>query len=132
MEKDKLSSIVFRSKSPSQRENICTKKIHALQHEIDMKLASVTKCEGHLHAFIEFKEQAVRDRAAEVPNHDRVERLINELSEASGIIERLPQERREELINKFREVQIMPASEASSSPTLTKVVQWQTRRCPRN
>ena len=44
-----------------------------------------------------------------------MERLFNELAEAPGIIERLPQERREELINKLRRVQLIPASEASQA-----------------
>ena len=65
--------------------------------------------------FITLREQAVRDKAAEIPNNDRVERLFNELTEAPGIIERLPQERREELTNKLRGVQLIPASEASQA-----------------
>ena len=115
IEKDKLSSIVSRRKSPSQREDLCTRKIHEMQHEIDTKLASVTKLGKNLDNMIKLREQAVRDKAAEVPNSDRVERLFNELAEAPGIIERLPPERREELINKFRRVQLLPASEASQA-----------------
>ena len=42
----------------------------------------------HLDNVIEPREQAVRDKVAEVPNNERVERLFNELAEAPGIIER--------------------------------------------
>ena len=65
--------------------------------------------------FITLREQVVRDKAAEVPNNDRVERLFNELAEAPGIIERFLQERREELINKLRGVQLILASGASQA-----------------
>ena len=44
IEKDKLSSIVFRRKSPSQREELCNRRIDERQHEIDTKLASAQKC----------------------------------------------------------------------------------------
>ena len=64
---------------------------------------------------IELREQAVRDKAAEVPNNEMVERLFNELAEAPGIIERVLQERREELINKLRRVHLILASEASQA-----------------
>ena len=84
-------------------------------------MASITTCEKNLRSFLEFREQAVRDKASEVPNNDRVERLINELTEAPGIIERLPQERREELINRLREVQMIPASEASQAEAAHQV-----------
>ena len=63
--------------------------------------------------FIELREQALRDKAAEVPNIERVERLYNELAEAPSIIERFPQHRREELLNKLRRVQLLPSSEGS-------------------
>ena len=61
-----------------------------MQHEIDTKLASATKSGNRFDILIEIREQAVRDKVAEVPNNDRVERLFNELAEAPGIIERLP------------------------------------------
>ena len=64
---------------------------------------------------IDLREQAVRDKAAEVPNIERVERLYNELAEAPSIIERLPQHKREELLNKLRRVQMLPSSEASQA-----------------
>ena len=91
IEKNKLSSIVFGRKSPSQREDLCTRRIHALQYEIDTKLASASKCGAlFFDIFIELREQAVRDKAAEVPSNERVERLFNQLAEAPGIIERFP------------------------------------------
>ena len=68
-----------------------------------------------MEIFIELREQAVRDKAAEVTNIERVERFFNELAEAPSIIERLPQDRREELINKLRRVQLLLASEASQA-----------------
>ena len=71
-QKDKLSSIVSRRKSPRQREEICTKRIHALQNGIDTKLESVQKDENNLRIFFHLREQAVRDRAAEAPNSERV------------------------------------------------------------
>ena len=92
IEKNKLSSIVFRRKSPSQREDLCTRRIHAQQHEIDTKLASVSKCGKNLDIFIELREQAVRDKVSDIPNNERVEGFFNELAESPGIIERLPQE----------------------------------------
>ena len=66
-------------------------------------------------SFFYFRKQAVRDRAAEIPNTERVERLFNELAEAPSIIERLPQDRREELITKLRGIQTTPATEASQA-----------------
>ena len=79
-------------------------RTYALQHEIDTQPASITKCEQNLRSFLELRGQAVRDKASEVLTNDRVERLFNDLVQAPGIIERIFQERREELINKFREV----------------------------
>ena len=32
--------------------------------------------------FIDFREQAARDKVSEIPNNDRVERIINELIES--------------------------------------------------
>ena len=57
----------------------------------------------------------IKLQKAEVPNIERVERLYNELAEAPSIIERLPQHRREELLNKLRGVQLLPSSEASQA-----------------
>ena len=61
--------------------------------------------------FIEFREQAVRDKVAEV-------QILKEwkdhtTNEAQSIIERLPQHRSEEVLNELRRVQMLPASEAS-------------------
>ena len=33
--------------------------------------------------FIDFREQAARDKVSEIPNNDKVERMINELIELS-------------------------------------------------
>ena len=105
----------FRRKSPRQREEVCTKRIHALQASIDSKLESVQEDEKNLRLFQELRDQAVRDRDAEVPDPERVERLYKELSEAAGIIDKLPQAKREDLIIRLREVQLLPASEASQA-----------------
>ena len=115
IEKDKLSSIVFRRKSPQQREELCTKRIQALQYDIVAKLSSVQKRDRDVRIFFDLREQAVRDRAAEIPDTERVERLCNELAEAPSIVERLLQDRREELITKFRGIQTTPATEASQA-----------------
>ena len=50
-ERDKLSSIVFRRKSPQQREELCTKRIHQYQKNIKTKLASIERDEktSHFH-----------------------------------------------------------------------------------
>ena len=48
-ERDKLSSIVSRRKRPKQREELCTKRIHAIQYDIDTKLDAVQKCENNLN-----------------------------------------------------------------------------------
>ena len=37
-----------------------------------------------MRIFLDLREQAVRDRAAEIPNTERVERLFNELAEAQA------------------------------------------------
>ena len=91
-DKDKLSSIVFRRKSPEQRENLCARTILALRNEIDRQLDSFVKCEEHLEIFIELQEQAARDKAAEVLNQERIDRLLNEINEAPRIIDRLPKQ----------------------------------------
>ena len=111
--RDKLSSIVFRRKSPKQREEVCTKRINALQANIDAKLESIHQDERNLIRFQDLRDQAVRDGETEVPDPARVERLYKELSEAAGIIDKLPQAKREDLIMRLREVQFKPASEAS-------------------
>ena len=89
-ERDKLSSIVFRRKSPKQREELCTKRIHILQSRIDLNLEAAQRDGKTLELFMDLKEQAVRDRAAEVPSNERVERRFQELAEAPSIIEGLP------------------------------------------
>ena len=48
VEKDKLSSIVFRRKSQEQREILCARKILDLRNETDRKLESVVKCQANL------------------------------------------------------------------------------------
>ena len=61
---------------------MCNRRIDELQREIDTKLASAQRFENKFVIFIELREQAVRDKAAEVPNIERVERFYNELAEA--------------------------------------------------
>ena len=56
---------------------------------VDTKVAPVKQCEKQMLIFIEIREQAVRDKAAEVLNIKRVGRLYNELAEAPSIIERV-------------------------------------------
>ena len=65
-----------------------------------------------MELFIDFREQAVRDREEETPNPERVERLLSELAQA---LDKLPKARREELITKLRSVQLIPASEPSQA-----------------
>ena len=113
VDKDKLSSIVLRRKSPEQREILCARKMLALRNEIDRKLKSVVKCEAILEIVLQLQDQAARDKAAEVPNQERIERLLNEINEAPRIIERLTQARREDLLNRLRGVQLLPSSVAS-------------------
>ena len=103
VDKDKLGSIVFRRKSPEQTYILCATEILALRNEIDGK--PVVKCEANLESFLELQDQAARDTAAEVPNQERIERLLNEINEALRIIERLPQARREDLLMRLRGVQ---------------------------
>ena len=93
-EKDTLCSIVFRRKSPEQRENFCARKMIALRNEIKRQLDSFVKCENKQDTFIELQEQAARDKPAEVPNQKRIDRLWNDINEAPRIIDRLPQARR--------------------------------------
>ena len=85
-DKDKLISIVFRRKSPKQREILFARKMLALCNEVDRKLESLVKCEANLEIFSELQDQAARDKAAEVPNHERIEQLLNEINEAPRII----------------------------------------------
>ena len=92
-DKDKASSIVFRRKSPEQREILRARKFLVFRNESDRKLESVVKCEANFETFLELQEQAARDKAAEVPNQERIDRLLNEINEAPRIIERLPQTR---------------------------------------
>ena len=112
-DKDKLSSIVFRRKRPEQREILCASKILALRNEIVRKLESVVKCEANPETFLELQDQVARDKAADVPNQERIERLLNEIKEAPRIIERLPQARREDLLMRLGGVQLLPSSMAS-------------------
>ena len=73
-ERDKVSSIGFRRKSPQQREEFCTKRIHQYQKNIKTKLASIERDETTLNIFIDFRERAVWDRdEEEVRNPERVE-----------------------------------------------------------
>ena len=51
-----------------QREELCTRRIHSLQYEIDSKLVSVQKCDKSTTIFQDLRDQAVRDRTAEIPN----------------------------------------------------------------
>ena len=44
--KNMLSSIVFRRKSPTEREELCNRRIDVIQREIDTKHASAQKCEN--------------------------------------------------------------------------------------
>ena len=44
-DKDKLSSIVFRRKSPEQREQLCARRIIVARKDFDRKLESVLKLE---------------------------------------------------------------------------------------
>ena len=46
IEKDRLSSIVFRRKSQLEREEQCNRRIDVIQREIDTKFASAQKCEN--------------------------------------------------------------------------------------
>ena len=74
IEKDRLSSIVFMRKSPTEREALCNRRIDVIQREIDTKLASAKQMRDKMLIFIELREQAVRDKVSEVPNIERVER----------------------------------------------------------
>ena len=70
------------------------------------------KCEA-TSFFFELQDQAARDKAAEVPNQERIERLLNEINEALRIVESLPQARREDFLNMLGGVQLRPSSMAS-------------------
>ena len=65
------------------------KKDSCLRSEIDRQLDPVVKCENFLEILIELQEQVARDKAAEVPNQERIDRLLNEINEARRIIDRL-------------------------------------------
>ena len=68
------------------------------------------KCKPNLEAFLEFQQQAARDKSAEVPSQERIDRLLNEINEAPRIIERLPQARKEDFLNRLRGIQLLPSS----------------------
>ena len=112
-DKDKLSSIVFRRKSPEQREQLCARRIIATRNQFNRKFDSVLKLEKALNTFIELEAQAARDKAAEEPNQERIARLLNEIDEAPMIIDRLPQAKKESVFSRLRAVQLLPASLAS-------------------
>ena len=85
-----ISRIAFRRKSPEQREQLCARKIIAIRNEFNRKFDSVLKLAKHLETFIELEAQAARDKAAEEPNQERIDRLLNDINEAPKIIDRFP------------------------------------------
>ena len=66
-DKDKLSNIVFRRKSPDQREIQCARIILVFRNEIVRKLETVMKCEKDIDIFLEFQDQV----AGTKPRKDR-------------------------------------------------------------
>ena len=66
-EKDKLSSIIVRRKSPVQREILCARIILVFRNEIVRKLETVVKCEKDIDIFLEFQDQV----AGTKPRKDR-------------------------------------------------------------
>ena len=93
-DKDKPGISVFRRKSPEQREQLCARRISATRNEFNRKFDSVITLEKTLDIFIELEAQAARDKAAEEPNKERIDRLLNDINEAPTTIDRLPQEKK--------------------------------------